>query len=409
MRTEAQNDVERAWSNFQYNPRSSKATVDPFDMWQRMRDECPVLHSDVDGGFWFVTRYDDVRTVLLDGEAFITSEGTNIPRMPQRLLPLESDPPLHRRYREILNPPVSPQKVAAMEPWMREDAQKAISRIADRSTIEVVHEFCDPYAKTVALKMLGYPLSTLENLQKWSHVLVLGGRDNEEGAEAGEKLFGFLADSLAEAMERPAADDVISVIARGEIDGTPLSEEEKLSLLLLITLGGLHTTSTILAGSLAWLADHPEDRFRIREADENFLKSAVEEFVRYVSATTQMVRTAAKDTRLSGCPIKHGDKVMFSIGSANHDERHFERPRDVILDRYPNKHFGFGAGPHRCVGSHFGKLAVRVGLEEFVRAFDFEIEDHHQLHYLGGEARGLNNLPLRIWPSTAAPAREALL
>jgi cytochrome P450 len=404
MNTQPQNNVDRAWSNFQYNPRSSKATVDPFDMWQRMRDECPVLRSDVDGGFWFVTRYDDVRTVLLDSEAFITSEGVNIPRMPQRLLPLESDPPLHRRYREILNPPVAPQKVAKMEPWMREGARDAIARIEGRSTIEAVHEFCNPYAKTVALKMLGYPLSSLEDLQRWTHVLVLGARDNEDGAEAGEKLFGFLAERLAEALERPAADDVVSVIARGKIDGTPLSQEEKLSLLLLITLGGLHTTGSILAGSLAWLADHPEDRFRIREADDDLMKSAVEEFMRYVSATTQMVRTAAKDTHLSGCPIKHGDKVMFSIGSANYDERQFEQPRDVVLDRYPNKHFGFGAGPHRCVGSHFGKLAVRVGLQEFVRAFEFDIEDHHQLHYLGGEARGLDNLPLRLWSATATEA-----
>jgi cytochrome P450 len=167
-------------------------------------------------------------------------------------------------------------------------------------------------------------------------------------------------------------------------------------MLLLLTFGGLHTTGATLAGAIVWLADHPEDRARLT-AEPELMTSAVEEFVRYVSPVTHMTRTAAKDVELGGCPIYKGERVMFGIGSANHDESVFQDPDVVVLDRHPNHHLGFGAGPHRCVGSHVGKLGVRVGLQEFLANFhDFEVTDHHLLRYSGGEGRGLLQAPIKV-------------
>lgn len=147
-----------------------------------------------------------------------------------------------------------------------------------------------------------------------------------------------------------------------------------------------------------WLAGHPEDRARLHR-EPMLMPTAVEEFIRYVTPVPHMNRAAAKDTVLDGCPIPKDDLVMVGLGSANHDETIFDKPDEVVLDRFPNRHMGFGAGPHRCVGSHLGKLGVRVGLEEFLAAFsDFEVTDYYALRYNGGEGRGLLTVPMRATP-----------
>ena len=280
-----------------------------------------------------------------------------------------------------------------MDPGGGEGAGGAL---AGRTNFDVAADFAEPFAKVVALRVIGFDPADLPKLEHWTHVLSVGTREDEEGVQAGMELFGFLGATLAQRAAEPPRDDLISVIVAGTIDGRPLTADEQLSMLLLLAFGGLHTTGQVIAGALVWLADHPEDRARLRDEPE-LMGPAVEEFVRYVSPVTHMNRTAAKDTELGGCPIKSGERVMFGIGSANHDERVFDRPDDVVLDRYPNHHFGFGAGPHRCIGSHLGKLAVRVALEEFLAAFaDFEVQDHHLLRWQGGEGRHLQSAPLVV-------------
>jgi cytochrome P450 len=389
-------DMPDGWKDLQYDHRSSKVTVQPWDLWKRLRAECPAIHSDRYGGFWFVTRHEDVNRVLVDWETFTASEGVNIPRQGMVMLPLEVDPPLHRKYREILNPLLAPQSVKSFEPWIRQLAEEWVAQIADKDEFDVCTEFAEPYAKRLALRVIGFEDDDLDDLDHWTEILSVGVRDDQAGIEAGAALFGHLAATLERRARQPARADLISVILDGTLDGRPLTGEEQQSILLLLTFGGLHTTGAVLAGAIVWLADHPEDRARLRQRPE-LMTSAVEEFVRYVSPVTHMNRTAAKDTEIGGCPIHAGERVMFGLGSANHDERVFTDPEDVVLDRHPNHHFGFGAGPHRCVGSHLGKLGVRAGLDAFLAAFrDFEVRDHHDLRYSGGEGRGLTQAPIKV-------------
>src|SRR5258708_4608389 len=127
------------------------------------------------------------------------------------------------------------------------------------------------------------------------------------------------------------------------------------------------------------------------------MTTAVEEFVRYASPVSPMRRTTTRDLEIDGCPIAAGQAIQFGIGSANHDETVFESPEQVNLDRRPNRHLAFGSGPHRCVGSHIGKLTVRVGLEEFLAAVaSFEIEDHEAMTYFASEGRAITSAPARV-------------
>ncbi|MGV0834372.1 cytochrome P450 [Mycolicibacterium thermoresistibile] len=382
------------WDRLQYDHRDSRIVVAPHDLWRRLREQCPAIHSDRYGGFWFVSRYDDVKTVLTDCETFTATEGINIPRQNMALLPGEVDPPIHREYRRILNPPLAPQVVKQHEGWIRELAREWVGKIAEKGRFDLCSDYCEPYAKRVSLRVIGYEPEDLDKLDHWTGTLAAGVRDDEEGIRLSMEFFAHLADTLQRrATEEPRA-DIISAIVSGEIDGRPLTLEEQQSILLQTTFGGLHTSGAVMAGALVWLAGHPEDRARL-EREPELMPKAVEEFIRYVTPVPHMNRAAAKDTTLGGCPIAKGERVMFGLGSANHDETVFDNPDEVILDRFPNRHLGFGAGPHRCVGSHLGKLTARIGLEEFLAAFsDFEVTDYYALRYNGGEGRGLMAAPM---------------
>lgn len=394
--TEVLNNSTRpdGWDDLQYDHRDSRIVVAPHDLWRRLRSQCPVIHSERYGGFWFVSRYDDVKTVLNDCETFTTTKGVNIPRQNMALLPGEVDPPLHREYRRILEPLLAPQVVKTHVPWMRELAREWLDRISDQGEFDACADYCEPYAKRVALRVIGYDVADLDRLDHWTGVLAAGVRDDEEGLRVSAEFFGHLAQTLDRRAGEPVRDDIISAIVHARVEDRPTTIEEQQSLLLQATFGGLHTTGAVMAGALVWLAGHPEDRARLRN-QPGLMGTAVEEFIRYVTPVPHMNRAAAKDTTLGGCPIAEGDLVMFGLGSANHDETVFSDADEVVLDRFPNRHLGFGGGPHRCVGSHLGKLAARIGLEEFLARFaDFEVTDYYALRYNGGEGRGLLSVPM---------------
>jgi cytochrome P450 len=207
-------DKLNGWKDLHYDHRSSKVTVQPFDLWKKMRVECPAIHSDQYGGFWFVTRHEDVNRVLVDWETFTTTNGTNIPRQAMVMLPLETDPPLHRQYRAILNPPLTPQMVATFEPWVRALAQQWVAKLAG-DEFDVVNDYAEPFAKRIALRVIGFEEEDMDRLEHWTEILSVGVREDEEGMQAGVELFTHLAKTLQERSTLPPRDDLISVILNG--------------------------------------------------------------------------------------------------------------------------------------------------------------------------------------------------
>jgi cytochrome P450 len=384
------------WDTFNYDHRSSKVAYDPVDLWDRLQAECPVSHSDKYGGFWFVSRYDDVMSSLVDWETFSSAQGVLVPAGASPLIPMEMDPPLHRKFRALLNPAFSPKRLAFFEGRIRSEARAQIAALDGLKTFEVCEAYARPFPKRVAIGLLGFPADDLPMLDHWISRLGKDLRDDPAVAEVGAKLSEYLSETLKVRAKRLSQDDLIGVVQDAVIDGQPISHDEQISMLMLLLFGGLDTTTAVLAGALGWLADHPEDRVRLRAQPELFA-SAAEEFVRFTSPASHMSRVTTRDTEIAGCPIGSAQRVMLGFGAANRDRRAFKDPNDVILDRHPNRHLGFGAGPHRCVGSHLGKLQVRIGLEEFLARFEnFEIDDRSALRWEGAEARALAHLPLRV-------------
>lgn len=372
----------------------------PHAEWAKRRDGCPVSHSTAYDGFWFLARYVDVYATLVDTETFSSAEGAATPRQPIALIPEDVDPPLQKKYRRIINPHLTVQQVATFEPWVRGIARRLLDDIGDRTEFDLVEVFARPLPQLVTVRLVGIPEEATALVARCTGQMAEVAKDNPAavaaGAAAGEELFGYLGGLLAERRGLPSRGDWISAILDGSVDGEPLSEMDQLCYVALLLFGGLHTTTGALAGALVWLGDHPEDRERLR-ADPGLYRTAVDEIVRFTSPSSHLGRNATRDVEIGGCPVPAGSRVMVGLGSANRDPEKFDRPDEIVLDRTPNHHVGFGMGPHRCVGSHLAKLMLRVGLEEFLARYDsFRAPDHSALRYAGGEARGLVSVPFRV-------------
>ena len=365
--------------------------ADPYGFWAELRENEPVARSDHHGGFWVVSRYADIMQAACDPATFSSRDGTGTPPIPTKLLPIDTDPPLHQKYRKIISPSFTPQAVRAQEGEWRSLAKELIAALPTEGDIELCSAFAVPFPQQVALRMIGFPDDDRPDLARWiDDITRLRGIDDEKVAEAAMGVMLRIIERLEERRGQPPREDLISVLLEAQIDGRPLDDDEQLFTMTLLLLGGLDTTTSAIALALAHLADHPDDRARLL-ADPELLETAVEEFVRVATPVQGLGRTVTRDTTLSGCPLQEGDRVFLLWASGNRDPRAFDRPEEVVLDRHPNHHLGFGAGPHRCVGSHAGKLMVKIALAALLPWLgDYRISG--ELGWVGGETRGLRHL-----------------
>jgi len=380
---------------------SSKMAYSPYDVWARMRNECPVAHTDAHEGFYVLTRYADVFAAALATGTFSSDgDGLGVAIPPQELRPLypiDLDPPYHTKYRHMLNPFFSMRTVATMEDSIRELARDLISAFPESGVFDVAAAFTLPLPRRVGFRMLSFPEDRTAEVSQLVEA-VMSNVAERQGAAA-PRLFEVLAAILAERRSQPRRDDLLDTVVFGEIDGVPVDEKQSFSMLVLLLMGGLATTSAALGMMIEWLADHPEDVVRLRDRPE-LHNLAVDEFVRYSSPVAHIGRTVMADTEIEGCPVPQGSRLLLSFGSANRDDRVFPRPDEVLVDRHPNKHVGFGIGPHRCIGSHLAKLQIKVALQELLAAMPpFRVHDHGQTHWVGSESRMIDRLIVEVEPA----------
>lgn len=372
---------------------------DPFALWAQLRAQEPVARSGCYGGFHLVTRYADIDAAARDTETFTSTDGAGIPPLPMiGMIPIDVDPPLQRAYRKVMDPALTIGPVMEREPDIRALAAELIDPLAGQAEFDVAQELAVHLPPRATLSFLGFP--------EEDHAAMIKATDEVtrlRGAENAEKIAAsggtMLMTCVKLVNDRRAAspkDDLLQLLLDGEVDGRPLKDEEVVQYLAVLLFGAVDTTASAIAGSLWYLATHPEDQAKLRALDE-IPGAALDELLRWVSPLQGLGRTVTKDTELGGCPLRKGDRVLLMWASGNRDESIFDAPDEVDLDRRPNRHLAFGMGPHRCAGVHLGKLMLRVTLEEFLRRVPpFELGDPEGLRWLGGEARGLRAVPIRL-------------
>lgn len=341
----------------------------------RMRAQCPVTRSDERGGFWVLTRYEDVLAAAQDWETFSSELGVAIPdtQMVSKAIPEHIDPPLHREYKRLISAWFTPKVVAPYEAPTRALVTRLIDGFVDAGECDFMADFVSPFPGLAFFELvLGAPSEqVLEVAGLAQRASVPTNPDSREcWAALNEWITGFIADRRA----APPRGDVVDAILAAEIEGRPVREDEVMGLILLLILGGLETTAGALGQIMLRFCREPEIPALLRERPE-LVPAAVEELLRLEDPFLAIGRTVRHDTEVGGCPMKAGDKVLLSWVSANRDEAEFPDPDHFDLDRERNRHIAFGAGPHRCAGSNLARLNLRVAVAELTRRLtDFRLQ-----------------------------------
>jgi len=318
------------------------------------------------------------------------------------LLPLNVDPPAHSKYRKALEPIFSARRVAAFEPRIVARFERIVEALVGRGECDFTDEVAEVYPSEVFADLVGLPDTDVAPLMAIRDGILHPARlDASAGSDLGRlrelqdsaasKLYGYFAGLLEERRGGPhRSGDVISHLARWRVEGAALSDEEILDIAFTLVIAGLDTVSDSLTCLFAYLATHPDDRERI-VAEPALIPAAVDELLRWESpVATASPRLAVRDVTLpGGILVEAGTVVLVSLAAANVDAAGFPQALAVHLERRPNRHVAFGAGAHRCVGSHLARLEMTVAVREWNRRIpDWRVAPGcEQLSYSAGLRR----------------------
>ncbi|MDH3683429.1 MAG: cytochrome P450 [Acidimicrobiia bacterium] len=372
------------------------------EIWDDLRERCPVAHTDRFGGTWLPTRHEDISAIAYDTEHY-TSQGVvvspNRPDEPPPLgpaPPITSDPPVHGEARKLLLPPFSPKVIANWEDTTRQLCRDLIEALpVTDGVVDAAQHYTQHIPVKVIAAMLGVP-ETDGDLFRHFISMILENPGSAADLPEEETLEYYLNERILEHRDEPQ-DDLISYLLGVEFAGEPLSERHIVGTVLLLLIAGIDTTWSAIGSSLWHLATHPDDRQRLVDEPE-LISTAVEEFLRAYAPVT-MARLVAEDHDLHGCPVKAGEWMLLPFPAANRDPEFFERADEVIIDRAKNRHAAFGLGIHRCLGSNLARLELRVALEEWLAAIpEFSLADGTEVRWSTGQIRGPRELPFHLGP-----------
>jgi cytochrome P450 len=358
----------------------------------------------VENGGWFEPmegmalsfNREDTEFVLKSHQLFTSRVEMNLGNV-RPLIPLNVDPPNHSKYRKLLDPLFAPRVMNEQEQDITDRANGFIDRFIDRGECNFSEEFAELFPASIFLGLMGLPEAEMRMfLDMRDYILHPEKIDPDAGsdpdkrakvqAKGGQLIYDYFADLIAKREKEPS-DDIISRFLAADVGGDKLSHDDIVDIAFLFIIAGLDTVSDSLTCFFAYLAQHPEHRRQIVE-DPDIISSAVEELLRWESPVPGGVPRVANQalTLPSGQEVKEGTAVIVNYGAADIDETTFGDPFQVRFDREDNRHIAFGAGVHRCLGSHLARRELRIVLREWHRRIpDYRIKPgHEQLEYPKG-------------------------
>jgi len=389
---------------------------DPYTELARTRRKGPVQRLDLSGmphdeskPVFMVYRYDEIAQVLRDNETFSSSIIINFfGDALGNYVMLGMDEPEHRRYRSLVSAAFSQRALALrQDELVARVANELIDAFVERGHAELVREFTFPYPTQVIAGLLGLPRAEHPNFQRWSISLLSITVNRERAVAASQALRDYFAPILAARREAPR-DDLISSLARAEIDGEHLSDEEIFSFLRLLLPAGVETTYRSTGNLLFGLLSNPDQLEAVRN-DRSLVPQAIEEAVRWEAPLLTITRVAARDTVLAGVPIPAGSAVMPMLGAANRDEDRYPDPDRFDIFRAPKPHISFGHGVHVCLGMHLARLEMRVALELLLdRLPDLRLDPEGKDPHIRGQVfRSPTSLPVLFGPQSPSPGTRS--
>ncbi|OBF93397.1 cytochrome [Mycobacterium sp. 852002-51152_SCH6134967] len=356
--------------------------------WAKLRGLGPVLYGE---GWYYFTRRDDVLAALRDPETFSSRTDYDDMISPVPLVPLGFDPPEHTRYRRLLHPYLSPQTLSALLPSLQAQVIDIIDEIAGRTECEVMADLAVPYPSQVFLTLFGLPLEDRERLIAWKDAIIavsLATDPTSVDLTPAAELFGYLTEAVQTQRESPR-NGILSDVLHGE---DALSDAEATGMSLVFVLAGLDTVTASIGAAMLELARRPELSRHLRDNPDD-VGAFVEEVIRLEPAAPVLGRVTTRPVTVAGVALPAGAQVRLCVGAINRDGSDPLSGDDLVMDGKLHKHWGFGGGPHRCLGAHLARMELRLVVTEWLtRITQFDLRPGY--------------VPEIAWPSATCALRE---
>lgn len=399
-----------------YDLFSTAFKRDPFTTFAQMRESAPIYANVAPNGTttWYVTRYDDVLTVLRDNERFVKDiRNTILPEerpsstkqksVQQRINEnmLFSDPPDHTRLRALVTLAFTPRRVEKMRDEVQKIANTLLDQAAMVGEMDLIADYALPLPVIVICQLLGIPQKDQEMVAAWSQSIISPGSRGlgyRKRKRMMRDFVAYLGELFAQRQQQPE-DDLITALVQAEAEGERLNEAELSSMVALLLVTGHETTVNLIGnGALALMQNR--EQLQLMMANEALMDNAIEELLRYdgpvETSTTRWVRY---DCEFMGQQLKRGDIMRVSLASANRDVSHFEGPDKLDITRQANKHLAFGHGIHYCLGAPLARLEGKIALRTlFARFPSIQLQKTpEQLQWRSGVLfRGLESFPVSL-------------
>jgi cytochrome P450 len=382
---------------------------------QEMQARCPVAWSDTYGGHWVAAGAREVFDLARSAEYLSNDhdiegvrrgyKGISIPAQDDMQIQggfLEMDPPEQREYRQVLNPYLSPAAVARWVPVVEELVRASLDEKIETGRIDFVDDLANVVPAVLTLAMMGMPLKSWTIYCEPAHAGVYTPPDSPDldrvrqmQIEMGQDLFA----QVAEIREHPRP-GLVDALVRAKINGKTPPDMELFGVLLLLIGGGFDTTTSLTAHALEWLSEHHDQRARLSTERDRLLDPATEEFLRFYTPAPGDGRTITQDCEIAGTRFKQGERLWLSWAMANRDPSLFEHPNEIDLARTGNRHYSFGLGLHRCIGSNVARMVFKRMITAVLdRMPDFRCDPAGAVHYETiGVIQGMQHLPATFTP-----------
>ncbi|MFG1922489.1 cytochrome P450 [Cryptosporangium sp. NPDC048952] len=391
-------------STVSFSPYDPATVVDPYPLYQRLRNEAPLYRND-EIGFWAVSRFADVSAVLQDHETYSSAKGDILEiiqadiEVPSGVLIFE-DPPVHPLHRRLLSRIFTPRRIMELEPKIRDFCVRSLDPLVGRPEFDIIAEL----GAQVPMRAIGMLLGIPEAEQEAVRDAVDDSLRTEAGAPMSADQTLLDGEAFASYVDWRAAnlsDDIISQLLQVEFTdefGTVrrLTRQEVVLYVTVLAGAGNETTGRLIGWMTTLLADHPDQRAELA-ADPSLVPAAIEEVLRMEAPGHFMCRYVTRDTEIRGTTIPAGSIMMAIMAAANRDEERFENPDAFDIHRRPVPHLAFGGGIHFCLGNALARLEGRVALEEMLKRFPtWEVDLASARLSSTSTVRGWEMLPVRV-------------
>jgi len=389
-----------------FDPYDYDLQDDPYPVYTRLRAEDP-LHHNEQHDFWVLSRHADIHQAVRNESVFSNAMGVSLdksawnPKAHKVMSFLAMDPPRQNRLRSLVSRGFTPRRVMELESQIQRITDRYLDSALEQDGFDWITEFAGKLPMDVICEMMGVPEADRDEVRRLADLVVhreQGVFDvPASGMDASLTLIGYYAGMLAQRRKQPT-DDLTSALLDAELDGDRLTDEEIIAFLFLMVVAGNETTTKLLGNALFHLTRHPEQHDAVFGGLDDLVEPWIEETLRFDTSTQMVARHLLDDVELHGKVAPRGSKLLLLLGSANRDERVFDRPEEYDIGRERSEAsqlLSFGGGRHFCLGAHLARLEARVALRELVRrTAGIEVDHDMSERVHSTNVRGFASMPV---------------